>query len=48
MIASTALSVLAAEETHRELPLPAWAIGLIAFGILLFLLLVTLQFNRDR
>ena len=44
----TALSVLAAEEVHRELPLPAWGIGLIAFGILLFLLLVTLQFNRDR
>jgi hypothetical protein len=43
----TALTVLA-QETKHELPLPSWAIGLIAFGILVALLLITLQFNRDR
>lgn len=45
-----ALTVLAAEEEHqlRELPLPPLAFGLLAFGGLVVLLLITLAFNRDR
>jgi hypothetical protein len=43
-----ALQVLAAEEQHRELPAPAEVFGIIALGVLVALLLITLQFNRDR
>ena len=43
-----ALQVLAAEEQHRELPMPAEVFGLIALGVLVALLLITMQFNRDR
>ena len=41
------IAAVEAEET-RELPLPPLAIGLIAFGILLALLLVTLSFGKGR
>lgn len=41
-----ALTVLAAEG--NDLALPKWAYGLIAFGILVALLLITMQFDRDR
>ena len=41
-------AVLAAEEHANELPLdPIW-FGLIAFGILLLALLITMSFNHDR
>ncbi len=36
-----------AEQT-RELPLPPVMIGLLAFGILLLLLFVTLSFGKGR
>ena len=47
---AAAVRLLAAEgESHgRELPLPPWAIGLIAFGLLCAALLVTLTFGKDR
>jgi len=41
-------AVLAAEEHVNELPMEPWVIGLIAFGILVLALLVTLSFNHDR
>jgi len=42
--------IAAAEETEvtRDLPLPPLAIGLIAFGILLALLFITLSFGKGR
>lgn len=36
------------EETHNELPVPAWAIGVGTLAILLTLLFITTQFNKDR
>ena len=41
------LIVLAAEET-RELPISPIVVGLIAFGILLGLLMITLAFGKGR
>ena len=35
-------------EVHRELPIPAWAFGVLAFGILLCLLLITWSIGRGR
>jgi hypothetical protein len=35
-------------ETERELPVPAWAFGIIAFVILLVLLGVTLSIGKGR
>jgi hypothetical protein len=35
-------------ETHVELPIPAWAFGVLAFGILLLLLLITWSIGRGR
>ncbi len=35
-------------EVTRELPIPAWGFGLIAFGLLLALLLVTLSIGKGR
>ena len=43
----TAASVRAAEETH-DLPIPPLAIGLLAFGILTFLMIVVLGFGKGR
>ena len=45
-----AILTVAAEESEvtRDLPLPPIAIGLIAFGILLLLLFVTLSFGKGR
>ena len=39
------LTLLAVE---RELPIPAWGFGLIAFGLLIGLLLVTWSIGRGR
>lgn len=51
MPAMTALlpmvTALAAEET-RELPVPPWVVGLLALGILLALLMMTLSFGKGR
>lgn len=35
-------------ETKRELPIPAWSIGLLTFAILNVLLLITLAIGRGR
>ena len=35
-------------EVHRELPIPAWAFGVLGFGILLILLLITWSIGRGR
>jgi hypothetical protein len=32
----------------RELPIPAWAFGVLAFGMLLILLLITWSIGRGR
>jgi hypothetical protein len=32
----------------HELPIPAWGFGVIAFGLLLVLLLVTLSIGKGR
>ena len=47
---SAVVHLLAAEgESHgRELPIPPWSIGLLAFGLLCAALLVTLTFGKDR
>jgi hypothetical protein len=46
-LAMTEASVRAAEET-RDLPISPLAIGLIAFGILTLLLIVTMGFGKGR
>jgi hypothetical protein len=44
-----AARVLAENATGgRELPLEPWAIGLLAFSLLVVLLLITLSFGRYR
>jgi hypothetical protein len=42
--------LLTALETgvERELPIPAWGFGVIAFGLLLALLLLTLSIGKGR
>ena len=35
-------------EVHRELPIPAWAFGVLAFGILTVLLLITWSIGKGR
>ena len=35
-------------EVTRELPIPAWAFGVLAFGILLILLLITWSIGKGR
>jgi hypothetical protein len=35
-------------EAHRELPIPAWAFGVLGFGILLILLLITWSIGKGR
>ena len=46
-LAAATRTVLAAEETH-ELPIPAWAIGLLTLLVLLVLLMGTLSFGKGR
>ena len=38
--------VLATEEVVNELPIPSWAVGGGALGLLCVLLLITLSFNK--
>lgn len=38
--------MLSAEEAARELPIPPYAFGLIAFGVFVFLLYVTLRLDK--
>ena len=49
-MSATSAVLLAVEESSGgvELPAPAWALGVITFGILVLLLLITLSFDRDR
>jgi hypothetical protein len=35
-------------EVHRELPIPAWAFGVLAFGLLTLLLLITWSIGKGR
>ena len=35
-------------EAHRELPIPSWAFGVLGFGILLLLLLITWTIGKGR
>jgi len=43
------MTVFAESATSgRDLPLEPWAIGLLAFGLLVVLLLITLSFGKDR
>ena len=35
-------------EAARELPIPAWGFGLIAFGLLMVLLILTWSIGRGR
>jgi hypothetical protein len=35
-------------QTERELPIPAWAFGVLAFCILLVLLLITWSIGKGR
>jgi hypothetical protein len=35
-------------ETENKLPIPAWGFGLIAFGLLMVLLLLTLSIGKGR
>jgi hypothetical protein len=35
-------------ETERDLPMPAWVFGIVAFGLLVALLLVTLAIGKGR
>lgn len=34
--------------TERHLPMPAWVFGVVAFGILALLLLITLTIGKGR
>lgn len=49
-LAAMSILLAAAEgaEQTRELPVPPELIGLLAFGILLLLLFVTLSFGKGR
>lgn len=38
--------MLSAAEAARELPIPPYAFGLIAFGVFVFLLYVTLRLDK--
>ena len=44
---TVALTLLQTEVT-RELPIPAWAFGVLAFGLLLILLLITWSIGKGR
>jgi hypothetical protein len=35
-------------EASRTLPIPAWGFGLLAFGLLLMLLLITWSIGKGR
>ena len=35
-------------EVHNELPVPSYVFGLIAFGLLVLMLLVTLAIGKGR
>jgi hypothetical protein len=35
-------------EVHRELPIPAWAFGVLGFGLLVILLLITWSIGKGR
>ena len=39
-------ALLTAEEVVNELPVPSWAVGAGALGLLCLLLIITLSFNK--
>lgn len=41
-------AVMASEAAGESAPLPAWAFGLAAFGVLVLLLIITMMINVDR
>jgi hypothetical protein len=40
--------ILLEAAVHRELPIPAWAFGVLGFAVLLALLLLTWSIGRGR
>jgi hypothetical protein len=42
------MRVLLEEAIHRELPIPAWGFGVIAFVLLLLLLFLTWSIGKGR
>ena len=42
------MGVLLEAAVHRELPIPAWGFGVIAFTLLLILLILTLAIGKGR
>ena len=42
------LTLLETEAGGRELPMPAWGFGLLAFGLLVALLMITLILGKGR
>ena len=40
------MTFFAAEEIVNELPVPTWAVGAGALGLLIVLLLITVSFNK--
>jgi hypothetical protein len=42
------MGVLLEAAVHRELPIPAWGFGVIAFVLLLILLLLTWSIGKGR
>ena len=49
-VAAAAVGSLAEKSSGAadEIRAPAWALGLLAFGVLVTLLYITTRFNRDR
>jgi hypothetical protein len=41
-------ALLALQTEVNELPIPAWGFGLIAFGLLAILMLITLSIGKGR
>jgi hypothetical protein len=48
MTADAARVLAETANNGRDLPLEPWAIGVLAFGILVVLLAITLTFGKDR
>ncbi len=42
------LALIALQTEVNELPIPPWGIGLIAFGLLAILMLITLAVGKGR
>jgi hypothetical protein len=40
--------ILLETEVHRELPIPDWGFGVLAFGVLAIMLLITYSIGKGR